>query len=373
MAGRTLTVYLAADTTKFRSQMKKAGQGMDDLDGKSQGLSGKLSGLLGPAMIGAGAAAGTMALRLGVEGVQSAGDLSEAISKAGVIFGEAADDIQNFAEQANENLGSTEEAAINAASTFGQFGKAAGLAGTDLADFSLEFVQLATDLASFNNTSVDTAVTALGSALRGESEPMRQFGVLLDDATLKAKAMELGIYDGNGALDAQQKILAAHKVILEQTNDAQGDFERTSDSLNNRTKILEATVSDLKTAFGVGLLGALEDSTAATGADGLTGAMQDLKPALEDVGGYVGENIELYAELISNVTYLIDGIKTLSDNLGEDSELAKNFAFITTSVERFLGPGMGMLELLNDLISTIREWNNTPFIAKDSLLGQVFR
>ena len=108
---------------------------------------------------------------------------------------------------------------MNAAATFGIFGKSAGLAGEELTSFSTEFVTLASDLASFNNTSVDQAITALGAALRGESEPIRAFGVLLNDATLKAKAMEMGIYSGSGTLTAQQKVLAAHKVILEQTTD----------------------------------------------------------------------------------------------------------------------------------------------------------
>jgi hypothetical protein len=91
----------------------------------------------------------------------------------------------------------------------------------------------------FNNVSQDDAINAIGSALRGEAEPLRRFGVLLDEATLKNAALQLGlITTTKEALTPQQKVLAAQKVIYEQTTTAQGDFARTSDGLANKTKIL---------------------------------------------------------------------------------------------------------------------------------------
>jgi uncharacterized protein YjgD (DUF1641 family) len=90
--------------------------------------------------------------------------------------------------------------------------------------------------------------------LRGEAEPLRKYGVLLNDATLKAAATSLGIYRGTAALTAQQKVLAAQKVIYEQTTDAQGDFARTSDGLANQQKILSATLENVKTNIGQALL-----------------------------------------------------------------------------------------------------------------------
>lgn len=95
---------------------------------------------------------------------------------------------------------------------------------------------------------------AIGAALRGEAEPLRRYGVLLDDATLKAAAMELGIYSGTGALTAQQKVLAAQKVIMEQTSLAQGDFARTSDGLANSQRQIEAAVKDAQVQLGTALL-----------------------------------------------------------------------------------------------------------------------
>lgn len=214
-----------------------------------QGFSASTA-VVGAAIGGVVTAVGAMAFKA----VQAASDLNEAISKTNVIFGAISVEIQSFARTAARSFGISETAALQAASTFATFGKAAGLAGKDLATFSTDFVGLAADLASFNNTSVDQAINALGAALRGESEPLRQYGVLLNDATLKAAAAELGIYSGTGALTQQAKVLAAQKVIYEQTTDAQGDFARTSDGLANQQRILAATFENVKTNLGQALL-----------------------------------------------------------------------------------------------------------------------
>lgn len=182
--------------------------------------------------------------------VKAASDLEESMSKNRVVFGNAARAVEEFASKAARALGQSKTEALAAASNFGTFGKAAGLAGQDLATFSTDFVKLASDLASFNNTNPADAVQALGAALRGESEPMRRYGVLLNDASLKQAALEIGIYKGNGALTSQQKILAAQKLIFEQTTDAQGDFARTSDGLANQQRILAAQIENVKAKLG---------------------------------------------------------------------------------------------------------------------------
>ena len=190
--------------------------------------------------------------------ISAASDLGENLSKVGVIFGDSAKEIEDFASTAATKLGQSKNAVLQAAGTFGTFGKAAGLGGEDLATFSNDFTALASDLASFNNTTPEEAINAIGSALRGESEPLRQYGVLLNDAKLKAAALELGIYDGSGALTDQQKILAAQKVIYDETGDAQGDFARTSDGLANSQRQLSAQMEDLQVSIGQALLPVVE-------------------------------------------------------------------------------------------------------------------
>lgn len=190
--------------------------------------------------------------------VTDASNIGESLSKVNVIFGKSSSEIVSWAETSNTAFGQSKTQAMDAATQFATFGKSAGLMGKNLTGFSRELVELSADLASFNNSTPEEAIEAIGSALRGEAEPMRRFGVLLDDATLRNQALKMGlIATTKEALDPQQKVLAAHAVIMAQTKDAQGDFERTSSGMANQTRIASANIKDLSTKFGQLLLPAV--------------------------------------------------------------------------------------------------------------------
>ena len=252
MAGsRTLKLNILADTKNLVDGLRKANS---QVSGASSGI-GNAFKKIGAVVAAAGAAVGAFALKIGVDAVKAASDLNETVAKAGEIFGSSAKQVEDFAASAAGALGQSKQQAIDAATTFAVFGKSAGLAGDDLVKFSTDFTVLASDLASFNNTTPDEAITAIGSALRGEAEPLRRFGVLLDDASLRAAALELGIVSTTkNALTPQQKVLAAQALIYKQTGDAQGDFLRTSDGLANSQRILTAQIENVKTSIGTALL-----------------------------------------------------------------------------------------------------------------------
>jgi len=290
-AGKTLTIFLAADLKKFNAGMMKA-------EGGLKGFGNSVSKYLGPALIGATAAAGAFAVKLGVDAVNAASDLIETQNKVSVIFGESADSVMKFAETSVTALGQTETQALEAAANFAQLGKAAGLADEELVDFSTDLVTLSADLASFNNTSPQDAINAISSGLRGSAEPLRRYSVLLDDAALKAEALALGIYDGTGILTTQQKVLSAYEVILRQTTDAQGDFERTADGLANTQRILTAAVGDATAEIGLGLVDAIENATSAMGgsqgmAEGISKVGAEIALLTRGVGSAISEIIEL--------------------------------------------------------------------------------
>lgn len=190
----------------------------------------------------------------GVQAARSAGDVAEAQNKVTVVFDDQAEAIKNWSKTSATALGMSQKDALDAAANFAIFGKSAGLVGEEMADFSTDLVSLSADLASFHNTSPEDAILAIGAALRGESEPIRRYGVLLNDATLKQRAMEMGIYDGNGALSTQTRVLAAQAEILAQTTDAQGDFNRTKDGAANQARILAAQYKDMQATIGQALL-----------------------------------------------------------------------------------------------------------------------
>ena len=159
------------------------------------------------------------------DAIANASDLNEVGTKITQVFGEGAADVQAFGAQGAKVLGQTSLQAQNAAATFGVFGKAAGLAGKDNAAFSTGLAKLATDMASFSNTTPEQAIEALAAGLRGESEPLRQYGVLLDDASLRNQALAMGlITTTKDALTPQQKVLASHALIMQQTSAGQGTF-----------------------------------------------------------------------------------------------------------------------------------------------------
>jgi hypothetical protein len=274
------------------------------------------------------------------DAVKAASDLGEATSKVGVLFGQGARDVEEFAKQASK-IGLSRRAALEAAGTFGTFGRVAGKSGKELAKFSNDFSGLAADLASFNNATPEEVIQALGSALRGEAEPMRRFGVLLSADALAAQALKIGIADLNvdsaklastqvkqekaqlalnkaikehgvdsiearealakyevatenvgkalkGKMDKltdEQKVLAAQSLIYEQTAAAQGDFARTQEGLANSQRILAAEFANLKVSLGEELLPVI----------------QELLPYIKDFAAWARDNPEVFKAIAGTI------------------------------------------------------------------------
>jgi hypothetical protein len=170
------------------------------------------------------------------------------------VFGNSAFIIDNFAKTSAASFGITKQAALEASGTFGNLIQAFGIGEGQAANMSITLVQLAADLASFNNTPIEEAIIALRSGLSGEAEPLKRFGVAINDTRLKQEAFNMGLYDGKGALDITAKTQAAYALILKDTNLAQGDFSRTSEGFANQMRILQASLSDAATEVGLVLL-----------------------------------------------------------------------------------------------------------------------
>lgn len=300
------------------------------------------------------AGAGALAVKFGGDAVSAASDLEESTNKVAQVFGKNADEVFKFTEAAADKLGQANTQAREAAATFGIFGNAAGLSDRKAAKFATRMTTLASDLASFNNTEPEEAVQALAAALRGESEPIRAYGVLLDEATLKAEALRLGILkpvkdqskilayqtnvtvaqknyneavkeSGKDSLEAlkaqaslgtaqsslqkategvlppltqQQKLLAAQSQIFKQTEVAQGDFARTSDGLANQQRRLAARFENAKAELGRGLLPIMTDAADFLLDKGIP-AFEDFAdwfnregiPKLKQFGGFVKDEV----------------------------------------------------------------------------------
>lgn len=289
-------------------------KGVNDAEGAFEAFGTKVGNIAKTAAV-AFAAIGTAAAVGAYKAVQKASDLAESVSKIETIFGDGAQGVSDFSKTAAKELGMSQQSVYDAAGTFGVFGKAAGLGGQDLTDFSNKFTTLSSDLASFNNTSPEDAMQAIGAALRGESEPLRRYGVMLDDAALKAEAMAQGIYDGKGPLTQQQKVLAASGAIFKQTADAQGDFAKTSDGLANKQRIFKAQLDNVITTIGTKLLPifmnvvdfistklgpVISMLTSAFEKDGLAGIIEVVKKQLPKLKTVLGNAVSMFFDWLKD-------------------------------------------------------------------------
>ena len=266
---KTLKVLLTSQTDQYRKDMGDATRQTEQFEKSAKsgqagaaGLSGGIGGL-GKVVGGLVASglmikAGQMALGFAKDSIQAASDVGEMKSKFNTVFKDLSSDVQNelgkFAEAANRSKFDL----MGFAATFQDTFVPLGFARDEAAAMSVQLVELATDLASFNNLNTADVARDLQSALVGNTETLRKYGVVAQETQIKAKLLEMGLWDGKGAIDAQAKSMAILQLTIDGTADAQGDAIRTSDSFANQMVGLESATKNLKVAFGEGLLPALE-------------------------------------------------------------------------------------------------------------------
>lgn len=231
-------------------------------------------------------------IQFGKASVKAASDIQETTTKVQQLFGSATNSVLEWSKKSASAFGQSQQQALDAAGTFAIFGRAAGLGGEDLVNFSTQFTELASDLASFNNTTPEEAIMAIGAALRGEAEPIRRYGVLMDEASLKQQALALGIIKTTkDALTPQQKVLAAQALIYQQTSAAQGDFLRTSDGLANQQRILAAEFENIKVTVGEAFVPVINEAISV-----LNKFLQGIEP--QDVRAFIdviGDLVKIFA------------------------------------------------------------------------------
>jgi hypothetical protein len=249
----TLTAKLTADD-QMTPKLDAAGQAVDNLGAKSQGMSQKTA--IGFGLLGAGLTAGVTAPVVDMAQMvfAAASDMNESMTKSDVVFGTSANAIQSWAETTTQSMGLSQAESLATATTFGNLFTTMGVGQPAAAALSKDIVGLAADISSFNNVPVDQVLGDLQSGLVGETEPLRKYGILLNESTVKQEAMALGLVDANGILSEQNKVLARNSLIMKQTTNAQGDFGRTSAGAANSTRILQAEMGDLASTIGAVLL-----------------------------------------------------------------------------------------------------------------------
>jgi len=236
----------------------------------------------------AGAALGAGAIAVLTDAVHKASDLQEVMNKFRVVFGSNATAMEAWGDTFAQQMGRSKK------QTMEFLANAQGLVipmGVDPAQaegMSKSLTQLAYDLASFHNATDADAFDALKSAITGESEPMKKFGVIVNETAVKAELLKHSLKPET-ATEAQ-KAMARYNIILEGTTQAQGDVERSGDSFANRLKALQAVWDDLAAGIGTNflpiaeaLIGWLKELVQSLG--GAEGASDTTSQALDQLGG----------------------------------------------------------------------------------------
>ena len=189
---------------------------------------------------------------MGTAAVKFASDYEENLNKVDVAFKGNAAEVKSWAKTATEQFGLSENAALQATSLFGDMGTAMGLTTDDAADMATSLAGLAGDLSSFKNVSIEQAMTALNGVFTGETESLKQLGVVMTQTNLEEFAGRLGlVYD---EMSQAEKVSLRYQYVMEQTSNAQGDYSRTSDGLANSVRTMQASIDNLAVAFGQELL-----------------------------------------------------------------------------------------------------------------------
>lgn len=189
------------------------------------------------------------------QSVMLASSVAESTSKVGVVFGQYASEVVKASQTSATAMGLSKNAYLEAAGSLGNLLVSLKITPGAAKDMSMSMVKLASDFASFNNIDTAEALVAIRSGLVGETEPLRKLGVNMNEATLKAEALRMGlIKTTKEAMDPQTKALAAQALIFAQSGTAQGDFTRTSAGLANQQRILGAQIEDTKTKLGEQLI-----------------------------------------------------------------------------------------------------------------------
>ena len=166
------------------------------------------------------------------------------------IMGDSAKEAQGFIDKAERILGLDPEQMMGSLSSFQTLTRGFGIASDDAYKMSKNLTQLAADMSSFTGESMDLALQRIKSGISGEIEPMRKWGIALDQATLQETAYALGINKRVAEMTRAQKTELAYYQIMHATQYAQGNMARTMLTPANAIRILQTEFKQLARAIG---------------------------------------------------------------------------------------------------------------------------
>lgn len=223
-----------------------------------QGFTNQLNGIqqkvMGFAKVLAGAFAVKKLIDFGSEAIKLGSDLNEVQNVVDVAFPKMSKQVDEFAKSAMYASGLSETMAKRYTGTFGAMSKAFGFSEQQAYEMSTALTSLAGDVASFYNISQDEAYTKLKSVFTGETETLKDLGVVMTQTALDAYAMANGFGKTTAEMSEAEKVALRFAFVQSQLALASGDFARTSDSWANQVRIMKLQFQSFMASVGQGLI-----------------------------------------------------------------------------------------------------------------------
>lgn len=261
-------------------------------------------------LIGGAFAVGKL-VQFGKECVELGSDLAEVQNVVDVTFTTMSDKVNEFAKNAMTSAGLSETMAKRYVGTFGAMSKSFGFSEAQAYDMSTALTQLTGDVASFYNISQDLAYIKLKSVFTGETETLKDLGVVMSQSALDQYALANGYGKTTSAMTEQEKVALRLAFVQKQLSAASGDFIRTSDSWANQVRVMQLQLQSLKASVGQGLINIFT-------------------PVLKVINILLGKLATL-ANAFKSFTELITGKKSSGQTSGSGAGLAGTDAIADTA------------------------------------------
>lgn len=190
----------------------------------------------------------------GKEAVNLGSDLEEVQNVVDVTFTTMSDKVNKFAKDAQKSAGLSETMAKQYVGTFGAMADSFGFTEEEAYNMSTALTQLSGDVASFYNLSQDEAMNKLKGVFTGETEALKELGVVMTQAALDNYALANGYEKTTAAMTEQEKVALRYQFVMDQLSASSGDFVRTQDSWANQSKVLSLQWESLMATLGTGMI-----------------------------------------------------------------------------------------------------------------------
>lgn len=241
-----------SSTKKVKKSVKEIGsQAKETASSMGSAFSGSLKKLMS---LAAAAFSVRAIINFGKECLELGSDLAEVQNVVDVTFPNMTARVDEFAQNAATCFGLSETMAKQFTGTFGAMAKAFGFTEQQAYDMSTTLTGLAGDVASFYNIDQEAAYTKLKSVFTGETESLKDLGVVMTQTALDSYALANGFGKTTAKMSEAEKVALRYAFVQDQLSAAAGDFARTSDSWANQVRILNLQFDSLKATIGQGLI-----------------------------------------------------------------------------------------------------------------------